>query len=49
MYGAMMEPFCDLLDATTIDASRYTVIPTPCDLCAAIARQAVDELIDSLE
>ena len=46
MLVAMVQPCCDMLDAASIDLSRYTVIPTPCDLCTAIARQAVDEPID---
>ena len=48
MSVAMVQPFCDRLDAACIDASGYTVIPAPCDLCTAIARQAVDEHLDPL-
>lgn len=48
LYVAMLPPFCTLLDAAKIDASRYTVIPTPCDRCTAMARQAVEEHIDPL-
>jgi len=49
MLVAMVQPCCDMLDAASINASGYTVVPTSCDLCTAIARQAVDELIDPLE
>jgi hypothetical protein len=49
MYVDMVKPFCDMLDSASIDSSGYTVIPTSCDLCTAIARQAVDEQIDPLQ
>jgi len=49
MYVEMVKPFCDMLDSASIDSSGYTVIPTPCDLCTAIARQAVDEHSDPLQ
>jgi len=49
MSVAMVQPFCDRLDAACIDASGYTVFPAPCDLCTAIARQAVDEHLDPLQ
>jgi len=48
MYVAMLQPFCDMLTSLRTDAAWYTVLPAPCDLCTAIARQAVDEYIDPL-
>ena len=48
VYVTMVQSFCDMLDAARIDASGYTVRPTPCDLCTVIARQAVDEYFGPL-
>ena len=46
---AMAEPFCDVLDSARGDSASHTVIPMPCDLCTAIARQAVDERMEPLQ
>jgi hypothetical protein len=42
----MVPPFCDVLHTAHLDVSHYTVLPTPCDVCTAIACQTVDEIID---
>lgn len=46
IYIAMVPPFCDVLHTAHLDVSHYTVLPTPCDVCTAIACQTVDEIID---
>ncbi len=46
MYVDMVKPFCDILDSANIDSSAYAILPTPCDLCKKIARQAVSEQIE---
>jgi hypothetical protein len=49
MYVDMVKPAGDILDSANIDSFDYAVIPTPCDLCKKIARQAVCEQIEPFD
>jgi hypothetical protein len=48
-YVDMVTHLCDILDTANIDSSDYKVVPTACDRCKNIARQAIYEPIEPFE
>ena len=43
MYVDMVQGLCDMLEAEHIACADHKVIPTACDRCTQMARQAVEE------